>query len=59
MLPGDQTEIPIRDTYRQILNRFEDRGANCLEEIERFSFYDRVREKSYAVIMSGERATYL
>lgn len=59
VVPGDQTEIPIRDTYRQILNRFEDRGANCLEEIKRFSFYDRVREKSYAVIMSGERATYL
>ena len=25
---------------------------------ERFAFYDRVRTKSYAVIMSGETATY-
>lgn len=58
VVPGDQTETPIWDAYRQILNRFEDRGEHCLEEIERFSFYDRVREKSYAVIMSGERATY-
>ena len=58
VVPGDKTETPIWDTYKTILAKHEDRGADCLEEIERFAFYDRVKEKSYAVIMSGERATY-
>lgn len=58
VVPGDQTQTPIWDTYRQILAKHEARGANCLEEIERFAFYDRVKAKSYAVIMSGEKATY-
>ena len=58
VVPGDPTETPIWDTYREILSRHESRGAACLEEVERFAFYDRVRQKSYAVIMSGEKATY-
>ena len=56
--PGDPTETPIWDTYKEILVNHETRGAECLEEVERFAFYDRVKEKSYAVIMSGEKATY-
>ncbi|MGN0747066.1 MAG: RbsD/FucU family protein [Aristaeellaceae bacterium] len=58
VVPGDKTETPIWEVYKEILARHEDRGADCLEEVERFAFYDRVREKSYAVIMSGEKATY-
>ena len=58
VVPGDPTETSIWDTYREILSRHESRGAACLEEVERFAFYDRVRQKSYAVIMSGEKATY-
>ena len=58
VVPGDPTETPIWETYKEILAKHEDRGAACLEEVERFAFYDRVREKSYAVIMSGEKATY-
>jgi len=58
VMPGDKTETPIWDIYKEILGKHEERGAGCLEEIERFAFYDRVKEKSYAVIMSGEKATY-
>ena len=58
VMPGDPAETPIWETYRSILNRHEERGAQCLEEIERFVFYDRVKEKSCAVIMSGEKALY-
>lgn len=58
VMPGDKTETPIWDIYKEILDKHEERGAGCLEEIERFAFYDRVKEKSYAVIMSGEKATY-
>ncbi len=58
VVPGDKTETPIWETYKAILAKHEARGAACLEEVERFAFYDRVKEKSYAVIMSGEKATY-
>lgn len=58
VMPGDPTKTPIWDTYKTILAKHDGRGSACLEEIERFSFYDRVREKSYAVVMSGEKATY-
>ena len=40
------------------MQKHELRGGACLEEIERFAFYDRVRERSVAVIMSGEKALY-
>lgn len=56
--PGDPTPTPIWDTYREILAKHDARGGSCLEAMERFAFYDRVRTKSYAVIMSGETATY-
>ena len=58
VVPGDPTKTPIWETYKEILARHEDRGAACLEELERFAFYDRVKTKSYAVIMSGEKAKY-
>lgn len=58
VVPGDNTPTPIWDTYRDILTTHEERGASCLEEVERFAFYDRVKAKSYAVIMSGEKAKY-
>lgn len=55
---GDNTQTPIWDTYKDIVSRHDERGAACFEEIERYAFYERVRQKSYAVIMSGEKATY-
>lgn len=58
VVPGDKTETLIWDTYKAIVSRHEERGTDCFEEMERFAFYDRVKEKSYAVIMSGEKATY-
>ena len=38
--------------------RHDERGADAFEEVERFAFYDRTKEKSYVVIMSGETAIY-
>lgn len=56
--PGDPTETPIWDTYKEIIAKYDNRGASCLEEIERSAFYERVRSKSYVVVMSGEKAPY-
>lgn len=58
VVPGDKTETPIWATYKDIVAQHEERGDACFEEVERFAFYDRVKEKSYAVIMSGETTTY-
>ena len=56
-VPGDHVETPIWDTYREIVSKYDDR-EEPFEHIERFAFYDRVKEKSSFVIMSGETALY-
>ena len=57
-VPGDTVETPIWDTYKEIVSKHDARGAACFGEIERMAFYDRTREKSSVVIMSGETALY-
>lgn len=57
VVPGDHVETPIWDTYRKIVSKYDDR-EEPFEHIERFAFYDRVKEKSSFVIMSGETALY-
>lgn len=57
-VPGDTVETPIWDTYKEIVAKYDPRGAACFGEIERGAFYDRTREKSSVVIMSSESALY-
>ena len=56
--PGDPVETPIWDTYKEIIQKYDDRGATCVEEVDRFAFYNRVKEHSTVVVMSGEKAVY-
>ncbi len=58
IVPGDAVETPIWDTYHEIVRKYDQRGESAFESIERFTFYDRVKEKSYAVIMTSENALY-
>ncbi len=58
VVPGDTVETPIWNTYRSIVSKYDERGDHCFEEVEHFAFYDRVKEKSYAVIMTSETALY-
>ena len=58
VMPGDSNQTPIWDTYKEIIARHDARGADCVGEIERYAFYDRVKEKSCCVVMTGETATY-
>ena len=58
VVPGDTVETPIWDTYKEIIAKYDERGGDAVENIERFSFYDRTRENSYVVIMSSETALY-
>ena len=57
-VPGDTVETPIWDTYKEIVAKYDKRGADCFTGIERGAFYDRAREQSSAIIMSGESALY-
>lgn len=57
-VPGDTVETPIWDTYKRIVAKYDPRGEACFTGIERNAFYDRAREKSSVIIMSGESALY-
>lgn len=58
VLPGDDAETPIWDTYKEIISKYDKRGADCIEEIYKFDFYDQTEKNSYVVVMSGETAIY-
>lgn len=57
VVKGDSVETPIWDTYREILEKYEDRGSNAVGYIERFAFYEESK-KAYAIIATGEKALY-
>jgi L-fucose mutarotase len=50
-------ETPIWDTYQEIIEKYDDRGADCIGQIERFQFYEEAK-KVYAIIATGETALY-
>lgn len=54
--PGDQTETPIWEQYRNII-RERSGLTGPFEEMERSAFYTRA-QSAYATIATGERALY-
>ena len=57
-IPADAgIEHPITDVYAKIATAADGR-EDLLEYVDRFDFYDRVKEKSLFVIMTGETALY-
>lgn len=48
---------PIWDTYRDIISKYDERGASCVGNIDRFDFYDEAK-KCYCIIATGESAIY-
>ena len=57
VMPGDTVETPIWDTYKKIIAQYDERGAEAVQEVERFAFYDEARTV-YAVIATSEMALY-
>ena len=55
--PGDKVETPIWDEYKEIIAKYDGRGADTVGNIERFAFYDEAA-KAYAIIATGESALY-
>ena len=57
VVPGDDCETPIWDTYKELVSEVDDRGADVIGTIDRFPFYDEAK-KAYVVIATSERAKY-
>lgn len=57
VVPGDTVETPIWDTYFEILQAHDTRGAETVQYTERFAFYEQAKQ-AYAVIATGEQALY-
>lgn len=56
-VPGDTVDTPIWDTYKEIIAKYDERGAKTIGMLDRFDFYDETK-KAYCVIATGERAQY-
>ena len=57
VMPGDTVETPIWDVYKEIIAKYDNRGADAVGNIDRFKFYDEAKEV-YAIIATGESALY-
>ena len=59
LMPNDvgKVETPIWDTYKEIVTKHDERGAEAIGNIERFAFYDEAKT-AYAIIATGESAIY-
>lgn len=58
VVPGDDVKTPIWDKYKEIVAKHDERGAACFEEINKWDFYDRTKNHSSVVIMTGEKELY-
>lgn len=58
VVKGDTVKTPIWDEYKRIVEKYDTRGAECFEEMDKWEFYQRTQEKSAVVIMTGETALY-
>ena len=57
VVPGDPVETPIWNTYFDTVQKYDARGENAVQYIERFAFYAQAKE-AYAIIATGESALY-
>lgn len=55
--PGDTTETPIWDVYKELIAKYDSRGAQVVGEISRSDFYE-ASKKAYAILATGESALY-
>ena len=57
VMKGDNAKTPIWDTYKEIIAKYDSRGAETVGCIERFQFYEEAKT-AYAIIATGEKAIY-
>ena len=57
VMPGDNVETPIWDTYKEIVAKYDERGDKAVGNIERFAFYEEAKT-AYCIISTSEKALY-
>lgn len=57
VVPGDTAETPIWDTYKEILEKYDSRGEDCISHVERFRFY-QATTSAHCIVATGESALY-
>lgn len=59
LMPCDngKVETPIWDIYKEIVRKYDARGAETVGNIERFAFYEETK-KAYCIIATSEKAIY-
>lgn len=59
LTPNDvgKVQTPIWDEFAEIIKKYDVRGRDAINEVERFEFYARAK-KCYCVIATGEGALY-
>ncbi len=57
VMPGDPVKTPIWEEYREIVERYDPRGARAIGTIERFAFYEQAKS-AYAIIATSEKKLY-
>ena len=50
-------DIPVWKTYKDIIAKYDDRGAEAVGNIDRFDFYDEAKD-CYCILQSGESQIY-
>jgi len=58
VVEGDPVETPVWDIYKEIVAKHDERGAECFEDIDKWEFYEKTKEKSTVVIMTGDTRQY-
>ncbi|MCR4740692.1 MAG: fucose isomerase [Lachnospiraceae bacterium] len=58
--PGDvgKVDTPIWDEYKKIVAKYDDRGADAFQTINKWKFYDQTRAKASVIIQTTETAIY-
>ncbi len=54
---GDNADISIWDTYKEMIAKAEPRGTSVIGTLERFAFYEEAK-KAYCVIATSETSQY-
>ena len=50
-------KIPVWETYKQIVAKYDERGEKAVGNYERFEFYEQAKD-CYCIIQTGETAIY-
>jgi L-fucose mutarotase len=57
VVPGDPTIPVIHEEIKDVVCKYESRGENAIEYVERFAFYERAKN-AYAIVATTERKLY-